>query len=52
MSQESKSCEKCCCVDSKDNPILEEIDKNGCLLKCICMMCYAGELDESSNSND
>ena len=52
MSQRYKSCEKCCCVDSKDNPILEEIDENGRLLKCVCMMCYAESLDENKNTYD
>ena len=51
MKQKFKSCEECCCVDSKENPILEELDNNGFLLKSICMMCYAESLDEVKNTN-
>ena len=40
-----KSCERCCCVDSKDNPILEEFQDDR-LVATICMMCYAEQLDD------
>ena len=46
MSQKCKSCEVCCCVDSKDNPIIEEYDGD-VLIKTMCMMCYAEQLDEN-----
>jgi hypothetical protein len=45
MSERYKSCEKCCCIDSKDNPILEEYEGNK-LIATICMMCYAETLNE------
>ena len=51
MSKRSKSCEVCCCVDSKDNPILEEYDGDK-LIATICMMCYAEKLDEINPSNN
>ena len=54
MSKKSKvrykSCEVCCCIDSIDNPILEEFDGDR-LMSTICMMCYAEKLDENSNPN-
>ena len=37
----NKICEKCCCTDLEDNPIIEELDENGNVIKHICMMCYA-----------
>jgi hypothetical protein len=52
MNDRNKSCEECCCVDSESNPILEEWDKQGFLVKSICMMCYAENLDENKNTND
>jgi hypothetical protein len=45
-----KSCEECCCIDSKDNPILEEFEGDT-LVKCLCMMCYADKIDEIENPN-
>jgi hypothetical protein len=46
-----KSCEECCCVDSKDNPIIEEWDSDK-LIKTICMMCYAESLNERQPTNN
>ncbi len=37
----NKSCEECCCIDSEDNPIIEELNESGEVIKHICMMCYA-----------
>jgi hypothetical protein len=50
MSKKSK-CEECSCIDTKDNPILEELDPSGYVIKKICMMCYAESLDENTNTN-
>ena len=41
MYSKNKSCEECCCVESEDNPIIEEWDSQGFLVKSICMICYA-----------
>ena len=49
INNRDKSCEECCCVDSESNPILEEWDRQGFLVKSICMMCYAENLDENKN---
>tara|TARA_R110002012_G_scaffold248973_2_gene425626 strand:+ start:141 stop:287 length:147 start_codon:yes stop_codon:yes gene_type:complete len=46
---ENKSCEECCCVDSEENPIIIEIDKQGFLIKSLCMLCYAESLDDEKN---
>ena len=47
-----KSCEECCCIDSEDNPIIEELDEQGFLVKSMCMLCYAESLDENKNTDD
>lgn len=39
-------CEVCCCVDSKDNPILEILDEDGFVEQRICMMCYSEQLED------
>jgi hypothetical protein len=44
-----KSCEECCCVETEDNPIIEEWDNQGFLVKSMCMLCYAESLDENKN---
>lgn len=41
-----KSCERCCCVDSEENPIIEIIDEYNCVEEYICMMCYVESLEE------
>jgi len=41
-----KTCQECCCIDTKDNPILEVLDAEGNVEEYICMMCYAEEIDE------
>lgn len=41
----NKTCQECCCVDSEENPILEELDGEGFVVRRICMMCYVEELD-------
>lgn len=43
-----KSCEECCCVESEDNPIIEEWDNQGYLVKSICMLCYAEKKYENN----
>jgi len=40
------TCERCCCIDTIDNPILEVLDAEGEVEEYICMMCYAEEIDE------
>jgi hypothetical protein len=47
----SKSCEECCCVDSKDNPIFEEFDGD-ILVKSLCMMCFANSIDENNTTHN
>lgn len=42
------TCEECCCVDSEENPILEELDDEGFVERRVCMMCYVEELDGES----
>tara|TARA_Y100000401_G_scaffold47129_1_gene36238 strand:- start:4803 stop:4967 length:165 start_codon:yes stop_codon:yes gene_type:complete len=46
-----KSCEECCCVDSKDNPIIEEFDGDY-LVKSLCMMCFAKNINENNITNN
>ena len=41
-----KTCDECYCNDSKDNPIIEELDELGYVIKRMCMMCYVESLDE------
>ena len=52
MSKKYKSCFECCCIDTEDNPIIEEIDDQGFVIKQLCMMCYAESLDENKNTYD
>lgn len=40
MSQITKICEDCCCIDSEDNPMIEIWDDEGYVKHTICMMCY------------
>ena len=51
MYSKNKSCEECCCVESEDNPIIEEWDSQGFLVKSICMICYAEKKYENNNTN-
>lgn len=49
MNSKSKICEECNCKDSKDNPIIEEFNGDY-LVKSLCMMCYAKNIDENTNT--
>ena len=51
MYSKNKSCEECCCVESEDNPIIEEWDNQGFLVKSICMICYAEKKYENKNAD-
>ncbi len=51
MKTKKLQCGKCKTKDSKDNPIFQELDCNGYVVKNICMMCYAKELDENTDTN-
>ena len=42
-----KTCDRCCCVDSIDNPILELLDESDNVEEWVCMMCYAEEIDDA-----
>tara|TARA_R100000315_G_C5210442_1_gene124899 strand:- start:5 stop:187 length:183 start_codon:yes stop_codon:yes gene_type:complete len=51
MKTKKLQCSKCKTKDSKNNPIFQELDCNGYVVKNICMMCYAEELDENTDTN-
>jgi len=43
----ARSCQECCCIDTEENPIIEILDEQGFVVREICMMCYAEELDDA-----
>jgi hypothetical protein len=45
----SKTCDRCMCIDTEENPIFEIIDECDCIEEYICMMCYVEELDKEAN---
>jgi hypothetical protein len=50
MSQTTKICEDCCCIDSEDNPILELLNEQGYIDHSICMMCYVERQNDGTLS--
>jgi len=42
-----KACERCCCVDSEDNPIFEIVDEEGYIEERVCMDCFVAEIDNA-----
>ena len=41
-----KTCEKCMCVDTIENPIFEYLDEDGFVEERICMDCFVEEIEE------
>jgi hypothetical protein len=41
-----KTCYKCCCVDTEENPIFEILDDGMCVDEWVCMMCFVEEMDK------
>ena len=47
-----KSCERCCCVDSQDNPVLVIMGVDNVPLEFVCLMCYTGENQEDEVTDE